>query len=263
MFKKVITGVFATLILLSGLTTPMVNAAPPLQTDGQEYIVQAGDWLSKIAEKYYNDPLAYSTIVSATNAKAAEDNSFATITNPNVIETGQKLWIPAVNEPDSPTLSGDIATLQQAYLDAVKDAAIAEPDEISKNLIAIVESNNELIWQGEAENKQVLVLTWTSWDGYDQQVGQDMTMTRQTWVTVVPELKEFCTTYDATQNNLTLRLEQLLGLPPNDGKTRFVEIWVKPTDLFRPSPDPEITDQEAELSFPLSKYTVVSQEYVA
>ena len=93
MFKKLITGIFATLILLSLLTTPVLKAAPPIQTDGQEYIVQAGDWLSKIAEKYYNDPLAYSTIVSATNVKAAEDNSFATITDPNMIETGQNLFV--------------------------------------------------------------------------------------------------------------------------------------------------------------------------
>ena len=44
-----------------------------------------------------------------------------------------------------------------------------------------------------------------------------------------------------------MRLEKLLGLPPNSGKTKFVEIWVRPQDLFRPSPDPEITDCVAEL----------------
>jgi len=30
----------------------------------------------------------------------------------------------------------------------------------------------------------------------------------------------------------------------------FVEIWANPDDILRPSPDPEITDYEAELDFP-------------
>jgi hypothetical protein len=47
-----------------------------------------------------------------------------------------------------------------------------------------------------------------------------------------------------------LRIEQLLGVPPNNGKTKFVELWVNPGDLFRPSPDPEVTDHEADLDFP-------------
>ena len=33
-----------------------------------EYTVQSGDWLSKIAEKYLGDVLAYLVIVEATNA---------------------------------------------------------------------------------------------------------------------------------------------------------------------------------------------------
>lgn len=37
-------------------------------------------------------------------------------------------------------------------------------------------------------------------------------------------------------------------------------MWVDPADLFRPSPDPEITDHESELEFPGSeKFLKVSQ----
>ncbi len=249
--------VFTTTFLFV-LMAATISAAPLWQEDGQEYTVQAGDWLSKIADKYYGEPLAYPIIVEATNAKIAEDSSFIVIANPDTLEVGQKLWIPGTA---SLIVSGDDAFLQQAYLNAVQDAAIVEPDEISINLIPIVESNSQLVWRGEAGNRQVLVLTWTSWDGYDDKVNQTMTATRQTWVTTVPELKDFCTAYNTSQNNLVLRLEQLLGLPPNNGKTRFVEIWVSPADLFRPSPDPEITDREAELIFPISKYFTVSADY--
>ncbi len=265
MFKKIVMFIPITLILVLAALPLVTRAAPPAQTGGQEYTVQAGDWLSKIAEKYYGDRLAYSVIVAATNAKAAEDSSFSAISDPNALEVGQKLWLPDAAAPkaaDAPAVTGDAATLQQAYLNAVKDAATAEPSEISKNLVAITEANDKLVWRGEAGNKQLLVLTWTAWDGYDQQVGQTITTTRQTWVTTVPELKNFCTAYNAGHKNLTLRLEQLLGLPPNNGKTRFVEIWVNPANLFRPSPDPEIVDHEAELSFPASKYLTVSPDYV-
>lgn len=152
--------------------------------------------------------------------------------------------------------------LQQIYLNAVRDAEIAEPAEISKNLLAIVESDPSLRWREQLEGKQLLVVTWTSWDGYDHQIGKTMNTSREIWVTVVPELLDFCTRQALPEKHKILRLEQLLGLPPDDGKTRFVELWVSPDDLFRPAPDPEITDHEAELDFPKSsQFITVSEEH--
>lgn len=153
------------------------------------------------------------------------------------------------------------AAIQQDFLEAVSDAAIAEPDEVSDDLMAIVADNPDLIWDGQPGTSDVLVATWTSWDGYDTMVGKPMTLTREIWVTVAPQVQTFCRDYLSTQSvqanqddhvDLTLRLEQLLGLPPDNGKTKFVEMWVGPADLFRPSPDPEITDSKAELDFPTS-----------
>lgn len=80
------------ILLIFAVAAGLVYAQAPA---GQSYTVQANDWLSKLAQKYYDDALAYPTIVDATNAKSAEDSSFAVITNPNAIEPGQKLWIPA------------------------------------------------------------------------------------------------------------------------------------------------------------------------
>ncbi|MCB0196183.1 MAG: YbaY family lipoprotein [Anaerolineae bacterium] len=70
--------------------TPTYAQAP----EGQEYTVQPGEWLSQIAEQFLDDTNRYTDIVEATNAKAAEDDSFTPITDPNVLEVGQKLWIP-------------------------------------------------------------------------------------------------------------------------------------------------------------------------
>jgi branched-chain amino acid transport system substrate-binding protein len=82
------------MVIFSLLTGVAMAAAPVAQAGGQEYVVQADDWLSKLAEKTYGDVLAWPIIWEATNAKAAEDSSFALIENPNLIEVGQKLWIP-------------------------------------------------------------------------------------------------------------------------------------------------------------------------
>ena len=91
-------------VMITLLAANVVRAAAP-DSDGQEYIVQPGDWLSKIAGKFYGDIFAYPSIVKATNAKAAEDDSFDVIDNPDVIEIGQKLWIPAqAPEPGGVTL---------------------------------------------------------------------------------------------------------------------------------------------------------------
>jgi iron(III) transport system substrate-binding protein len=97
-----------------GLLPAVGLTAPAKQDGGQDYIVQADDWLSKLAEKFYGDPLAFPAIVEATNTKATTDNSYTAIDNPNVIEVGQKLFIPTAQEASAllgaqvPFLSGDL-----------------------------------------------------------------------------------------------------------------------------------------------------------
>lgn len=73
----------------------MALAAPSIQglECVQEATVQYDDWLSKLADKYYGDALAFPAIVAATNQKNEEDSSFTRIDNPHVIEPGWKLCI--------------------------------------------------------------------------------------------------------------------------------------------------------------------------
>ncbi len=89
--------VITVLSLLAVMLQPLVLAAPVGQevvACEQEVIVQADDWLSKIAEKVYGDVLAYAAIAEATNAKNSEDNSYALIEDVDVIEVGWKLCVP-------------------------------------------------------------------------------------------------------------------------------------------------------------------------
>jgi hypothetical protein len=148
------------------------------------------------------------------------------------------------------------------YGKAVKDAEVAEPQEITTQLVAIVPSNHQLVWRGAPDHLQVKVVTWTNWNGYDNLPGKPYTTTRETWVTAVPQVKFICNQFPKQPEALTLRLEQFMGLPANNGKTKFVEMWVKPADLFRPCPDPEITDHECEVDFPNSALVSINQSHV-
>lgn len=137
-------------------------------------------------------------------------------------------------------------------MDAVHDAVIADSSEIVSTLVAITHADASLSWTGTPPDDRVLVVTWTK---YFSSYPVDSTVTvswGDVWVTVVPEMQRYFQTHTTTRETITLRSEQLLGLPMNKGYTHFVELWVKPSDLFRPSPDNEITDCTAQLDFPPS-----------
>ena len=82
-------------VLSAALLAPMSQASAQNAQCEQTYVVQAGDWLSTIAQKFLGDVKAYDAIVTATNEAAKTDSSFTAITDPNKIEVGQKLCIPA------------------------------------------------------------------------------------------------------------------------------------------------------------------------
>lgn len=142
---------------------------------------------------------------------------------------------------DEPT---DLAALYQA---AVDDAALPEASEISDDLVAITADNPDLM---RDEDGRVLMVTWTSYDGYDALVGQPTELGVEVWTTVAPEMQSFCRAAGLKDDALALRLEQLLGLPMATGKDRVVELWVPADAMFRPAPDPEVDDSVAGLEFP-------------
>jgi glucose/mannose transport system substrate-binding protein len=92
---------FSLIMIVALLTVfvPVVSAAPAAQ--GQEYTVTAGDWLSKIADKYLGNPQAWPAVMQATNQKSLEDSSFAKVANADLIEPGWKLWVPSTEEANA------------------------------------------------------------------------------------------------------------------------------------------------------------------
>lgn len=137
--------------------------------------------------------------------------------------------------------------LEARYLSAIDDAIYADPEEISTDLIAITTEDPRVTWQNKGDESRALVVTWTS---YPDSYPPGETVTAQwgdLWVTVSPELKERLLDEGATSS---LRIAQLLGLPPNSAHSHFAQLWVAPTDLFRPAPDNEITDGVCGLALP-------------
>lgn len=217
-------------------------------------------------------PPAFSQAPDSASVNAVDGESATTTTNQ--VTASSSYW---------PGWSGiNCATYAKrpaAFCEAMKDAEVAEPSEISTDLIPINDHNKELLWSGTRGESRLLVLTWSSFidrtsasDPYDPgngfRVGRSMDSTRDVFVTVVPELREFCQDRGPFTDE-ALRMEELLGLAPNDGKDsrgndrEFVELWVDPQYMFRPSPDPEISDREAEVDFPRSdRFVTVSEDYI-
>lgn len=161
--------------------------------------------------------------------------------------------------------------LQAQYSSAVHDARSVSSAKISRNLTAITNDNPALIWENGVPGSRLLLLSWIkSSDArfYDGTVdpackpgSSDCRLKADLWVTVAPEMK----TFFSTLTPQPLRIAQLLGVPPEYAleERSMVELWVSPRDLFRPCPDPEITDRECQADFPADPFrSFVSGELV-
>jgi heat shock protein HslJ len=97
--RKTIAAITTLALLALILAIPSV-AQEPIACES-DYTVQAGDWLSKIADEHYGDVSLYPAIVWATNARSASDEGYATIADPWLIEPGWKLCLPSAQTASS------------------------------------------------------------------------------------------------------------------------------------------------------------------
>lgn len=159
----------------------------------------------------------------------------------------------------------DAPNPQAQYAAAVADAASVTPAKISRYLTPIVNENTNLIWENGPGSRLLVATLAGSWAasykctdpagcaGQSCKEGNECPYKFDAWITVVPELKDFF----RGSSPQPMRVAQLMGLPPdyatpgNPNETKYVmEMWVRPADLFRPCPDPEITDTVCETGFP-------------
>lgn len=160
-----------------------------------------------------------------------------------------------------PDLTGD--ELAAAFDDAVADAAVREFHEISRDLKALTPDNDDpaLIWDATG---RVKVIVWTGdyWAGLQPgnivgnfSPADDLSLGYFMYVAPYGQMVDYMLKHKFPLNqemNNRLALAQKLGLQPADGtttrKTRFLILWAPPEALFRPAPDPEVDDFEAQLA---------------
>src|ERR1041385_3377573 len=122
-------------------------------------------------------------------------------------------------------LAGDTQSLWSAYERSVFDSGIYQRWNV-RQLRPLVAD----------EKGYVLGATLTSKNG---DVGTTLTAGPYgLWVTGVPEVQTICRGF---HGDVAMQLRELLGLPPDADVPRFLVLSVPASDLFRPSPDDNIT----------------------
>jgi len=139
-------------------------------------------------------------------------------------------------------------TNRDLYKQSIVNSIYPDSSKIYNNLVQINENNKSLIRKKIKNEEYILVCTWKQNVSFYSKDTVFNTGNWPLWVTTAPELKNRIKSEKVIDTNL--RLLQLLGLPPVAKYSYFVEIWVRPQDLFRPCPDKEITDCECNLCFP-------------
>lgn len=148
-----------------------------------------------------------------------------------------------------PIINDSIPYLKSLFTAAIIDAQNPEPNEVFRELTTI-EGNSDLIDTLINNEKHVLMVSWKSNPEYFCDEGYYNTKKYDIWVTLAPSLRDSCIHFFKTQKDPNMRLRQLLGLQPFTIETFFLEIWVKPDDLFRPCPDNETNDSFCGLNLP-------------
>ena len=141
--------------------------------------------------------------------------------------------------PDNLTTQPD--DLWQMYSNAVVDASNAVTAKISRNLTPVVLSNTNLLWRTNSDGvAQVKVCCFMSEASATNRYpsGKQFPNYGDLWVTLYPELKEFCGSFHGPDQ--LLRVKELLGVAPTSANDTIVEFWVSPDFLFRPTPEPDI-----------------------
>ena len=107
------------------LVMVLVSGLGSVSAQENAYTVVAGDTLTGLAKRFLYSAFRYMEIVEATNAKNAEDSSYAFIEDPNLIRVGWKLAIPAPIVPAEVSAPRD-QTIIIGTTDSVTDLDPAE-----------------------------------------------------------------------------------------------------------------------------------------
>ncbi|MDE7063487.1 MAG: hypothetical protein K2O73_09630 [Lachnospiraceae bacterium] len=136
-------------------------------------------------------------------------------------------------------------SMEELYEMAVRDAVFADEDEILP--LVTIDKDSDMVTWNEAGDK-VLLLVWHKYpDSYPD--GEDVEIQwGEVWTFTEKELVSWYKANEDDITDMTLRLEQLIGLPEGKGNTYFTAFWVDPADIVRPAYVTDITAQMTNVS---------------
>lgn len=136
-------------------------------------------------------------------------------------------------------------TDEELYAAAVKDAAIAEEDEI-KPLVSLTKNDPLVTWDDKG---RVLLCTWHSYpDSYPKGEtvtaawGYIWTFTDKEIATHAGELKG--------SKDAVMRMRQLISINPNKTHSTVTGLWVNPSDVIRPAYQSDAAKGSMGVAFP-------------
>ena len=136
-------------------------------------------------------------------------------------------------------------TNEELYAMAVKDAAIAETDEI-KPLVSLTKDDKLVTWDDKG---RVLLCTWHSYpDSYP--AGQNVTINwGYVWTFTDKEIASYAKELEESED-AEMRLRQLIAIAPDKKHSTVTGLWVDPKDVIRPAYQSDATKGNMFTSFP-------------
>lgn len=133
--------------------------------------------------------------------------------------------------------------ISKMYNEAVLDAMVAEKSEV-QDLVELNTEDKMTTWN----DGKVLLLTWNK---YPDSYPKDATVELEYGSIWTFTDKELLAWYQETKGEVEdyhLRLNQLIGLPPEDDNTHFTALWVNPDDIIRPAYFVDINSDEMDIT---------------
>lgn len=135
-------------------------------------------------------------------------------------------------------------TLEQVYKEAVADAVAAEEDEIYP-LVTLTEEGGMVSFR---DGKVLLLTVNDSPDQYP--AGETVTLPGEVWTFTDLEIAKWYPEHKKGVTDWTLRLEQLVGVPPDAAYTHVTAMWVSPEDVIRPAYLTDVTESGMTVMLP-------------